>query len=85
MSSRPEGSGIQVKPNIHRTRGGYVLGFAILCTRTGYRKAELSFEVEQDLVVDRSTQPTVWFRIPWKKFIQICNISSPYVRVCAKI
>ena len=36
------------------------VGFrCILCTLTSYRKAELSFEVEQDLVVDRSTQPTV--------------------------
>ena len=31
----------------------------IVCTRTSYRKVELSFETAQDLVVDRSTQPTV--------------------------
>ena len=42
------------KPNIHRTRGGYVLGFRyILRTRMRYRIAELSSKAECFFVVDR--------------------------------
>ena len=33
MSSHSERTEICVKPNIHHTRGGYVLGFAVFCVR----------------------------------------------------